>query len=100
MSDLPLPIGIVIGFFLGYAAGLQAGRKKGPLTKEEMEDNKMIMKFTIVDLVLLAIGGAIAILTGPSEWPVIAILIAMTIVFILAGYVYTKFWRKKGKKKQ
>jgi protein-S-isoprenylcysteine O-methyltransferase Ste14 len=97
MSDLP--IGLVIGMALGYAIGLQAGRRKGPMTKEEKEEHKIMMRFTIVGLILLVIGGAIAFFMEPDGWPTITLLVAMTLVYMLAAFVYVKFWRKKRKKK-
>jgi len=94
MSDLP--IGLGAGFVLGYAVGLAAGRKKGPMTKKEKEENKQLMKFTMVGLVLLMIGGAIAFITGPGEWPMISILVAAILVYMLAAFAYVKFiWKKK-----
>jgi amino acid transporter len=98
MSDLP--IGLGAGLAIGYAIGLSQGRKRGPMTPEEKEEQKIMMKFTIFGLVLLVIGGAIAFITGPGEWPMIAILIAGILVYLLAAFVYVKFLRKKPKKQR
>jgi hypothetical protein len=52
MSDLP--IGLGAGLALGFAVGLSAGRKMGPMTKREKEEQKVMMKFSMVGLILLA----------------------------------------------
>lgn len=94
MSDLP--IGLGAGLAIGYAIGLQQGRKRGPMTKKEKEEQKMMMKFIMVGLVLLVIGGAIAFFMQPSGWPSIAILVALILVYMLAAFAYVKFlWKKK-----